>query len=429
MSLEICSSIYGEVDMSNTIYKVERLRFWCNKILPLVYDESLSYYELLCKVTQKLNELIEQNNKIADEMGEYIAYWLTTPEGQAIMQEVITETIDQNYQNLVTRMGEAESDISTLETKILRAPIINMNGGNIVFFGDSWTVGGSASTTDDRWTTKVARALKLNEYNYGVGGGGFAISNKIITGVNTASSAMTTAQKNNTTLAVITGGVNDDRHWSEQSVTVDLFYQGVVDVISAVHSAFPNALIVLGIGNTVQHGTANTYKHAIGYTNRYIGNRSYPIRVVDNVLFWVSNTDWYRSDGLHLSDTGHTVFADYMTNAILGGNTNVNSFMGAVNWDSDYVSSQAGGPAHIWRYNERFVINSVDLTFNGEFTGNHAVASVPEYLAPRQNVYQNVYYGNVVAGTIAITAAGNIRIIANDSLTNAYTPELTWLAY
>lgn len=33
-------------------------RFWCQKVLPLVYDDSLSYYELLCKVTDYLNSLI-----------------------------------------------------------------------------------------------------------------------------------------------------------------------------------------------------------------------------------------------------------------------------------------------------------------------------------------------------------------------------------
>lgn len=32
---------------------------WCFKVLPLVYDESLSYYEVLCKVVAKLNEMID----------------------------------------------------------------------------------------------------------------------------------------------------------------------------------------------------------------------------------------------------------------------------------------------------------------------------------------------------------------------------------
>lgn len=44
--------------------KIENFRFWCHKILPLVYEDSLSYYELLCKVLKKLNEVIGQINDI-----------------------------------------------------------------------------------------------------------------------------------------------------------------------------------------------------------------------------------------------------------------------------------------------------------------------------------------------------------------------------
>lgn len=42
---------------------IQTFRFWCQKILPAVYDDSLSYYELLCKVIHKLNELIEKDNE------------------------------------------------------------------------------------------------------------------------------------------------------------------------------------------------------------------------------------------------------------------------------------------------------------------------------------------------------------------------------
>lgn len=33
-------------------------RYFCQKVLPAVYDDSLSYYELLCKLTDKVNEII-----------------------------------------------------------------------------------------------------------------------------------------------------------------------------------------------------------------------------------------------------------------------------------------------------------------------------------------------------------------------------------
>ena len=50
------------------VAKIEAIRFMCHKILPLVYDESLSYYEVLCKVANKLNETIEATNQLEDNI-------------------------------------------------------------------------------------------------------------------------------------------------------------------------------------------------------------------------------------------------------------------------------------------------------------------------------------------------------------------------
>ena len=41
---------------------IRPFRFWCQKVLPLVYDDSLSYYEVLCKMKEKLNEIIAETN-------------------------------------------------------------------------------------------------------------------------------------------------------------------------------------------------------------------------------------------------------------------------------------------------------------------------------------------------------------------------------
>lgn len=38
---------------------LQPFRYWCQKVLPLVYDDSLSYYELLCKVVDYLNKTME----------------------------------------------------------------------------------------------------------------------------------------------------------------------------------------------------------------------------------------------------------------------------------------------------------------------------------------------------------------------------------
>lgn len=44
------------------------LRFWCQKVLPAVYDQSLSYYEVLCKLGAFLNKMLEELEKMQDNI-------------------------------------------------------------------------------------------------------------------------------------------------------------------------------------------------------------------------------------------------------------------------------------------------------------------------------------------------------------------------
>ena len=37
----------------------QKFGFYINKVLPLVYDESLSYYEVLCKLAEYMNEMFK----------------------------------------------------------------------------------------------------------------------------------------------------------------------------------------------------------------------------------------------------------------------------------------------------------------------------------------------------------------------------------
>lgn len=49
---------------------MKTFRFWCYKVLPLVYDDSLSYYEVLCKCVKYINELIEQDKVFNTDISE-----------------------------------------------------------------------------------------------------------------------------------------------------------------------------------------------------------------------------------------------------------------------------------------------------------------------------------------------------------------------
>lgn len=76
-------------------------RFWCQKVLPLVYDDSLSYYELLCRVVKSLNDVIanvdglEVNiNKLLqayNQLQEYVNNYFDNLD----VQEEINNKLDQ----------------------------------------------------------------------------------------------------------------------------------------------------------------------------------------------------------------------------------------------------------------------------------------------------------------------------------------------
>lgn len=54
----------------NSYTDLTPFRYWCQKVLPLVYDDSLSYYELLCKVIDYLNKTMEDVNLAVEDVGK-----------------------------------------------------------------------------------------------------------------------------------------------------------------------------------------------------------------------------------------------------------------------------------------------------------------------------------------------------------------------
>ena len=112
--------------------RLERLFFKCYKILPAVYDESLSYYEQLCKVTYSLNETIEAVNNLNENVSalnercntfqdeiEEIANIVNTfvEETEAKIDAIIDEKLEdfENQFNELAEKTQQEIDILNKE--------------------------------------------------------------------------------------------------------------------------------------------------------------------------------------------------------------------------------------------------------------------------------------------------------------------------
>lgn len=84
--------------------KDTKLRFWCQKVLPLVYDDSLSYYELLNKVvlhlnqhTEDINALIDFYDTFSEDVEEIIHQMMEDGEFNEIIADTIGSLIADEY--------------------------------------------------------------------------------------------------------------------------------------------------------------------------------------------------------------------------------------------------------------------------------------------------------------------------------------------
>lgn len=93
----------------DNVTPLKPLKFWCQKVLPLVYDDSLSYYEVLCKLTSYVNKLIEDVKAIEDGLDEYVLKWLEQYGAESVSNwlanygdEVINEWLDEHPEATTT---------------------------------------------------------------------------------------------------------------------------------------------------------------------------------------------------------------------------------------------------------------------------------------------------------------------------------------
>ena len=76
----------------------EQLHFYCQKVLPLAYDDSLSYYEVLAKLTKKVNELVLSSNIVIQNLQVIIRDYLNSDDFQNLWKGFLTGNLpDYTY--------------------------------------------------------------------------------------------------------------------------------------------------------------------------------------------------------------------------------------------------------------------------------------------------------------------------------------------
>ncbi len=122
---------------------IQPLKFWCQKVLPLVYDDSLSYEELLCKVVAYLNTVIEGFN----ELPEYIQSLVS----EDTLKEILSELLDELEEQIaVWNEGTSENatkDMSEGELVWLNGKLYQMTRN--ILAGDKYITSSSQGVTQN----------------------------------------------------------------------------------------------------------------------------------------------------------------------------------------------------------------------------------------------------------------------------------------
>lgn len=95
------------------IGEIKKFKFWCQKVLPLVYDDSLSYYEVLCKLVNYLNKVIEDVNSIPEYIDAVIDERLSDEHLKELIEEVVA-----NIESAISSNNEGSNTNSSADYNI-----------------------------------------------------------------------------------------------------------------------------------------------------------------------------------------------------------------------------------------------------------------------------------------------------------------------
>lgn len=117
-------------------------KFWCQKVLPLVYDNSLSYYEVLCKVVEMCNDIINNNNEIIEILKEYEVTFEQLKEDMATVMEEMEKIKNGDYiSNYIEALKDwIDRNLQEIVGRIVKYVIFGLStdGHFVAYIPDSW---------------------------------------------------------------------------------------------------------------------------------------------------------------------------------------------------------------------------------------------------------------------------------------------------
>lgn len=364
-----------------------------SKIVPLVYDDTLSYYELLCKVLNKLNEVINTVNTDLNQI-------------DSLVKKYVDEYIES---------GDISNIINELNARISALENLNKGWNNrkVLWVGDSYGNGWNGSTSITEPYSVCSAYLGCNYTNISRGGCRFGDSStpsqyRFITLLNEYVSEH--EDMSEYTDVIIIGGANDICHNPAADIS-----GAITSVCEYIRENFVNAKIYIGMVARL----INTGSYQTGFVNFDNILKQYIKYSAVNGAYYIKDSELINhnysllaSDGIHL--TNYISMGEKLSQLLLGGEM-VKEETLAVNYtpseenDSDNIVPTTISFQNTLHRGSKIVLDCNDLQF--------------EFDEPRQIVWRKAYKFAKVSGdndTRNLFVAGNKALRLNVPLVISY---------
>lgn len=296
-------------------FKPRNFREWCNHtipVLPQVYGDELSYYELLNKVIEKLNEMGITVNELIDYVNTYFD---SKDWEQMVNNKLDSMVADGTLDNIINKkiFGELNGNVN-----MLLGNRKNFRNCKILCIGDSFGRGvyDGSEHLENSWPTRLGEYASGSViYNYCQNNAGFLVSD------NTFLTQLTKAKNDGHTDAhviIIEGGHNDGYTDTEN------LFNAIRDCINYAKTNFPNAVIYVVAANSGTDASISRDKrHKVWEIMQVACNlMGVPLWMANIYLFTIDNT--LSGDGIHPNQFGYQMLASIIYQMLCGEDIQIN---------------------------------------------------------------------------------------------------------
>lgn len=304
-------------------FKPRNFREWCNHtipVLPQVYGDELSYYELLNKVVEKLNDMGITVNELID----YVNTYFDSKDWQQMVNDKLDSMVaDGTLDRLINQkiFGELNEKVNALESNVntLSENRKNFRNCKILCIGDSFGRGvyDGSEHLENSWPTKLGEyASGSIIYNYCQSNAGFlaldkGFLNQLINAKNDG--------HDDAHIILIEGGHNDGYF-----DTTNLF-NTVVECINYAKQNFPRAVIYTIAANIgTDSKISRSKRHDVWEIMQSASNLTGITMWMANIYLWNIN-DTLSGDGIHPNQFGYQMLASVIYQMLCGADPQINA--------------------------------------------------------------------------------------------------------